>query len=78
MPCGMVHPKQRGMADDVPRVSGLRYPVAAAPAGPAYRPDPILEYAATIARQRHAVKLKILGFFSLGKSLQTEGLAPRK
>src|SRR6185295_13152053 len=63
MPCGTVHPKQRVMGADVPGFCGLRYPVAASlsPAGPSQ--DPIVEHAATLPRQRHAVKSKFLGFY---------------
>jgi hypothetical protein len=52
------------------RDGGLRYQVAAG-LWPARRlaSDPILEHAATLARQRHAVKPKFLGLFSLTKMI---------
>ena len=64
------------MADDVPGFCGMRYPAAAAASLPAasrrLAANPILEHAGNLPRQRHAVKLIILGIFIFLKLLKAE------
>ena len=74
MPCSTVHPKQRVMGADVPGFYGLRTRVAAGLSPAAPPRDPIVEHAATLLRERHAVKPKFLGFYRLEKDCSRNAL----
>jgi hypothetical protein len=60
------------MGADVPGFCGLRTPAAAGCCRRRLASNPLLEHAATLPRQRHAVKSKFLGFYRRQKPLQPE------